>query len=280
MTVRVMVALAVVLLASGARADALRDLSGQYSARVTCSIAAALKFNVPVNVMLAVAEMEGGRPGQWVRNRNGSYDVGPLQFNTGYLEHLERRYGITPADVAAAGCYPYELAAWRLRRHLERDQGGDAWTRVANYHSRNAIYDVKYRRKLMRKAASWSRWLSARFQTYEVNGLIAERGSARRRSANVGREARSSAMSLELATAITEASAYGDNDTELAALLELRKPAPPPSRPAHERPQPAPATLADGRPGWIQHALPVVVAPSRGPDMDHLPSSGSRRGTS
>ena len=58
-----------------------------------------------------------------------------MQFNTRYLEHLERRYGITAADVAA-GCYPYDLAAWRLRKHLELD-AGDAWTRAANYHSRN-----------------------------------------------------------------------------------------------------------------------------------------------
>lgn len=62
---------------------------------MTCFIAAALKFGVPANIVLAIAEIEGGRPGLRVRNRNGSFDVGTMQFNTRYLEHLERQYGIT-----------------------------------------------------------------------------------------------------------------------------------------------------------------------------------------
>lgn len=90
-----------------------------------------------------------------------------MQFNTRYLERLERRYGITAADVAAAGCYPYELAAWRLRTHLERDTG-DVWTQATNYHSRGAVHNRKYPRKLIEKAAAWSRWLFARFPTYET----------------------------------------------------------------------------------------------------------------
>ena len=155
-------------IASTARAQTPRhDQAPQRRERVTCSIAAALKFGIPANIMLAVAEIEGGRPGQRSRNRNGSFDVGPMQFNTRYLEHLEHLYGITAADVAAAGCYPYELAAWRLRKHLELD-AGDPWTRAANYHSRSPAENGKYRRKLIEKAAAWARWLAARFPTYEA----------------------------------------------------------------------------------------------------------------
>jgi hypothetical protein len=43
---------------------------------------------------LAVAEKEGGKAGQWVSNRNGTHDVGSMQFNTAYLGDLAR-YGIT-----------------------------------------------------------------------------------------------------------------------------------------------------------------------------------------
>lgn len=101
--------------------------------RIICSIAAAVKYQVPANIVLAVAEKEGGRPGQWKPNRNGTHDVGPMQFNTAYLTDLAR-YGITARDVATAGCYSYDLAAWRLRQHLYHDKG-DLWTRAANYHS-------------------------------------------------------------------------------------------------------------------------------------------------
>jgi hypothetical protein len=34
--------------------------------RVVCSISAAVKYEVPVNIILAVAEKEAGKPGQWV----------------------------------------------------------------------------------------------------------------------------------------------------------------------------------------------------------------------
>lgn len=109
-------------------------LPSQVQERVACSISAAAKYEVPANIVLAIAEKEGGRPGQWKANRNGTHDVGLMQFNTSYLSDLAR-YGITARDVAAAGCYSFDLAAWRLRQHLRSDKG-DLWTRAANYHSR------------------------------------------------------------------------------------------------------------------------------------------------
>lgn len=139
------------------------DLPPQDQERVVCSITAAVKYEVPANIVLAVAEKEGGKPGQWVKNTNGTYDVGPMQFNTSYLQHL-KSYGITAADVDQAGCYSYELAAWRLRSHILNDTG-DLWTRVANYHSRTPSYNARYRKGVMRKAAKWADWLAARFPT-------------------------------------------------------------------------------------------------------------------
>ena len=142
------------------------DLPPLFHERVVCSLSAAAKYEIPANVLLAVAEKENGRPGQWVRNSNGSHDVGQLQFNTKYLRSL-RRYGITPSDVAAAGCYPYDLAAWRLRQHITKD-AGDLWTRFANYHSRSPHFNEVYRADLMRRASRWADWLAARYPTHEV----------------------------------------------------------------------------------------------------------------
>ena len=88
------------------------------------------------------------------------------RFNTAYLRDLAG-YGITPADVAAAGCYPFDLAAWRLRQHIKKDRG-DLWTRAANYHSRTPQYNATYRADLLVKAARWANWLEARFVTVDV----------------------------------------------------------------------------------------------------------------
>lgn len=142
------------------------DLPPQIQERVVCSISAAVKYEVPANIVLAVAEKEAGKPGQWVRNANGTHDIGPMQFNTSYLRELVR-YGITANDVAAAGCYSFELAAWRLRGHIKNDKG-DLWTRAANYHSRTPQYNAVYRADLRVKASKWADWLEARFITVDV----------------------------------------------------------------------------------------------------------------
>ncbi len=151
---------------AGQNAERFADLPTRLQERVVCSIAASIKYDIPANVLLAVAEMEGGKPGQWVHNSNGTHDVGPMQFNTAYLKGLAR-YGISAGDVAAAGCYSYDLAAWRLRRHI-KDDSGDLWTRVANYHSRTHVYNAAYRKGLMEKAGKWADWLAARIAVHEV----------------------------------------------------------------------------------------------------------------
>nr|WP_041933081.1 muramidase [Cycloclasticus zancles] len=144
----------------------IADMPPLEQERVVCSISAAVKYEVPANIVLAVAEKEGGRPGQRVRNSNGTHDVGPMQFNTAYLGDLEK-YGITANDVAASGCYSFDLAAWRLRGHILNDSG-DIWTRAANYHSRTPKYNVIYRGDLIQKAVKWADWLDEHFSTVNV----------------------------------------------------------------------------------------------------------------
>jgi len=143
------------------------DLPPALQERVTCSVAAAIKYDVPANIVLAVAELENGKPGLYRRNENGSQDIGVMQFNTNYLADLST-YGITGQDVAAVGCYPYELATWRLRKHILHDKG-DLWTKASNYHSRTPEYNVVYRAKLKVAALRWVGWLARRFKTWVVD---------------------------------------------------------------------------------------------------------------
>lgn len=133
------------------------DLPPLQQERIVCSIRAAIKYQVPANILLAIAEKEGGKPGMVVVNRNGTYDIGPMQFNSAYLHELQK-YGINPVHVALQGCYPYDLAAWRLRQHLLYDSG-NLWTRAANYHSRNEKYNLSYRIDLVKKGYKWANWL-------------------------------------------------------------------------------------------------------------------------
>jgi len=133
------------------------DLPPAQIERVVCSISAAIKYDIPANILLAIAEKEGGRPGQRVRNNNGTYDVGVMQFNTAYLRDLTQ-YGISENHVAQEGCFAYDLAAWRIRLHIKNDKG-DIWTKAANYHSRTPKYNTIYQRDLKVKAKKWAEWL-------------------------------------------------------------------------------------------------------------------------
>ena len=133
------------------------DLPPAMQERVVCSVTAAIKYEIPANILLAIAEKEGGKPGQWVLNSNGTHDIGSMQFNTAYLGDLAQ-YGITTDDVAQPGCYPFDLAAWRVRQHIQNDKG-DIWTKAANYHSRTPKYNARYRADLITKAVKWADWL-------------------------------------------------------------------------------------------------------------------------
>ncbi|CAM4473303.1 MAG: hypothetical protein LEGION0403_FIIPPAGN_02398 [Legionella sp.] len=142
------------------------DVSIIHQERVACTIMASIKYQVPTNILLAIAEKEGGKPGEWSKNSNGTYDVGSMQLNTVYLNDLAR-FGIKPSDVAHRGCYSYDLAAWRVRGHLIHDSQ-DLWTRAANYHSKTPKYNRIYRADLIKKAQKWQRWLDLNFKTYHV----------------------------------------------------------------------------------------------------------------
>ena len=105
-----------------------------------------------------------------------------MQFNTAYLASELARYGITPVDVAAAGCYAYDLASWRLRMHIRNDRG-DLWTKAANYHSRTPQYNAIYRAQLVQRGAKWGAWLEARFPTLDVTRGPAPRSASPQRAA-------------------------------------------------------------------------------------------------
>lgn len=146
------------------------ELPPHIEEKIICSVQASSKYSIPVNALLAVADTEGGKPGQQVKNTNGTYDVGTMQFNTAYLKELAH-YDITIDDVNASGCYPYELAAWRIKNHLDNDDG-DFWQKVANYHSKTAEYNSIYKEKLMTSAAKWENWFNENITTNDVDYSI------------------------------------------------------------------------------------------------------------
>lgn len=120
-------------------------------ARVMCSVEAAARYHLPADLIFAVSLTEGGKPGMSVKNTNGTFDLGYMQFNTAYLKSL-KGYGITEVDVLANTCYPFHLAAWRISQHIEEDTGDDLLTRIAYYHSRTQKFNEIYQQRLVENA--------------------------------------------------------------------------------------------------------------------------------
>lgn len=143
-----------------------RSFAIDYPQLIYCSIYSAVKYEIPANILMAVAEKEGGEAWKFSRNKNGTIDIGTMQFNSDYLISL-KKYGIQPVDVADSGCYPFELAAWRIRGHILKDQG-DLWTKVANYHSRTSRHNRIYRADLIIKSVKWANFIEQHRDEFNV----------------------------------------------------------------------------------------------------------------
>jgi len=148
------------------------DFYSRRPASIDCVIEAAIKQNVPANVLLALASIEGGKNGQFVGNGNGSRDIGHFQINTihwGERGKFAKYPAITKEDVAWRGCYNAELAAWLLRDAIEEKTGQDYWTRAANYHSKTKEFNTIYRGKLIPLSKQWGDWLQKRYDKVTVS---------------------------------------------------------------------------------------------------------------
>lgn len=116
-----------------------------------CLMLSAQTFHVPPSVMIGIMQVEGGRVGQEVADANGTYDLGPMQINTIWLPELARYWGVDQRTartwVRDNGCVNMHVAAWILRRQLDRTS--DLRTAIAWYHSATPGVGDRYAAKVV-----------------------------------------------------------------------------------------------------------------------------------
>jgi hypothetical protein len=102
----------------------------------------------------ALRDTEGGWIGAAVRNRNDSYDLGPMQVNDWWVPRLARMLDRRDAQVAgwlrSDPCFNVEVARWIFLSSLARTR--DFWMAVGLYHSPNLGLRTAYARVV------WSRY--------------------------------------------------------------------------------------------------------------------------
>lgn len=106
---------------------------------------------LPPELLLAVMRTENGKLGQFVKNKNGSYDIGPMQVNTYWLKKLSTMSNSSPIKVAETlanhGCWNMAVGAWILRSALN-EAPGDVWKGVGYYNSHTPKFANAYASKV------------------------------------------------------------------------------------------------------------------------------------
>lgn len=98
-----------------------------------CVLDAAHASGMPVAALFAILATEGGKTGEAVNNKNGTWDMGPFQINTTHVNELAAM-GVAPETVLRDGRVNAYAAAWLLRKEYRRT--GDLWQAIGAYHSR------------------------------------------------------------------------------------------------------------------------------------------------
>lgn len=118
----------------------------------TCLMIAASSYQVPPAVLFGIHEVEGGRVGQAVGpNKNGTYDLGPMQINTLWVPVLAKHWKVSERQAMHLlkndACTNANVAAWILKNNL--DETKSLPKAIAYYHSRTPSIGYRYKKKVV-----------------------------------------------------------------------------------------------------------------------------------
>ena len=110
----------------------LPSLLAPMVSHAACFDEAAARYRLPVSLLQAISRVEsGGRPNAINRNKNGSYDIGHMQINSGWLPLL-KRHGIEERALYDA-CTNTYVGAWILAHSVANL--GYNWNAIGAYNA-------------------------------------------------------------------------------------------------------------------------------------------------
>lgn len=130
---------------------------------VECINQAAVTYYVPAKVIISVLAVERGEVGMASPNKNGTFDYGPMQINSIWLDKIAP-YGYTRDQVQNDPCINVMVGTWILSNKIAStiaDSGkGDYWRGVAGYHSLTPSLNAKYQTQVLTNYEVLSKVLS------------------------------------------------------------------------------------------------------------------------
>lgn len=132
----------------------------------SCVVQAAAHYRAHPDLVRAVLRTENGTRGEIRKNKDGSFDMGPMQINSVHLPNLAK-FGITKDMLVNDECLNIHIGTYLLQKHIVTapDVGSPLgfWRAVGKYHSatpeKNAEYQKRVWRNLnqLRMGASYGR---------------------------------------------------------------------------------------------------------------------------
>ncbi len=112
-----------------------------------CWADAAARYNVPIDLLYAIARVETGNRAHLVsgKNRNGSYDIGLMQINSMHLPRLAKQ-GVRERDLIANPCLNLHVGASILADAIARH--GYSWVAIGAYNAGSTEKRKIYARKV------------------------------------------------------------------------------------------------------------------------------------
>lgn len=120
---------------------------GFHGVSLECINQAALHHHVPATMIVSVMQIENGKNGDAIKNKNGSYDLGVMQINSIWLSKL-KKYGVTRDALQYNPCVNVDVGTWLLARAIAKSKG---WSGVGNYHSFTPKFNRTYSSKVKAK---------------------------------------------------------------------------------------------------------------------------------
>ena len=112
---------------------------------IECINQAAVQYYVPAKVIISVLAIENGQVGDANANTNGTFDYGPMQINSLWLDKI-RPYGFTRQQIQYNPCANVEVGTWILSQAIAN--AGSIWQGIGDYHSHTMNKNTHYRTKV------------------------------------------------------------------------------------------------------------------------------------
>lgn len=115
---------------------------------ISCIHQAVVDYQVPAKLIISVLKTENGYIGMANKNKNGTYDYGPMQINSVWLTTINK-YGYTANDIQYNACDNVKVGAWILAQKINGED--QVWREVGNYHSKTKRLSQRYFRLVYEK---------------------------------------------------------------------------------------------------------------------------------